>query len=55
MKMKFHSWTYLLVLCLVWPSALAANKSQPLTVFAAASLKESLDEATLAYKQQTGR
>lgn len=35
--------------------ALAAEKNQPLTVFAAASLKEALDEATLAYKQQTGR
>ena len=33
----------------------AAETPTPLTVFAAASLKESLDEAALAYRQQTGR
>jgi molybdate transport system substrate-binding protein len=33
---------------------LAADKSTPLTVFAAASLKESLDEAAAAYQKATG-
>ncbi|WAC61833.1 molybdate ABC transporter substrate-binding protein [Pseudoxanthomonas sp. SL93] len=33
---------------------LAAEKSAPLTVFAAASLKESLDEAAAAYQKATG-
>ena len=32
----------------------AAGATQPLTVFAAASLKESLDEAARAYEKQTG-
>ncbi|ALN56313.1 molybdate ABC transporter, periplasmic molybdate-binding protein [Lysobacter enzymogenes] len=31
------------------------KNTQPLTVFAAASLKESLDEAAAAYQQQTGQ
>lgn len=55
MKVKFHSWACLLALCLIGPSELAAKRSQVLTVFAAASLKESLDEAAFAYKQQTGQ
>ncbi len=55
MRASFRFWAFVLLLCLIGPGALAANKPQPLTVFAAASLKESLDEATLAYKQQTGR
>ncbi|HEX7804426.1 MAG TPA: molybdate ABC transporter substrate-binding protein [Pseudoxanthomonas sp.] len=33
----------------------AAETSAPLTVFAAASLKESLDEAAVAYRKQTGQ
>lgn len=36
-----------------WAQA-AATASSPLTVFAAASLKESLDEAAAAYRQATG-
>lgn len=34
--------------------ALAADAKTPLSVFAAASLKESLDEAALAYERETG-
>ncbi|MEL1266018.1 molybdate ABC transporter substrate-binding protein [Pseudoxanthomonas putridarboris] len=36
------------------PASRAADEPAPLTVFAAASLKESLDEAAVAYQQQTG-
>lgn len=38
----------------VAPAAVQAHDDTPLTVFAAASLKESLDEAAAAYQQQTG-
>ena len=49
-----------LLLCAVMlaallPAARAADASAPLTVFAAASLKESLDEAVLAYQKQTAQ
>ena len=33
----------------------AAEKSEPLSVFAAASLKESLDEAAAAYQKASGQ
>ncbi|RNF85922.1 molybdate ABC transporter substrate-binding protein [Montanilutibacter psychrotolerans] len=42
----------LVALSLVVPNAIAA---EPLTVFAAASLKESLDEAALAYQRETAQ
>jgi molybdate transport system substrate-binding protein len=43
----------LLLMVSAWPLH-AAKPAQPLTVFAAASLKESLDEAARAYEKQTG-
>lgn len=50
--------TFLSILALVaglaWPHATRAADAAPLTVFAAASLKESLDEAAAAYEQATG-
>lgn len=41
----------LLALMAAWPSA---SPAAPLTVFAAASLQESLDEAAAAYRRETG-
>lgn len=43
----------LLLMLSAWPLH-SAEASQPLTVFAAASLKESLDEAARAYEKRTG-
>jgi molybdate transport system substrate-binding protein len=43
----------LLLMLSAWPSQ-AAEPAKPLTVFAAASLKESLDEAARTYEKQTG-
>ena len=43
----------LLLMLSAWPLQ-AAEPAKPLTVFAAASLKESLDEAARAYEKQTG-
>jgi molybdate transport system substrate-binding protein len=43
----------LLLMLSAWPLP-AAEPAKPLTVFAAASLKESLDEAARAYEKQTG-
>lgn len=45
----------LLSLGLAATPARAADSPAPLTVFAAASLKESLDEAAAAYQKQTGQ
>ncbi len=42
------------LLALITPLAAAAQDRAPLTVFAAASLKESLDEAATAYQRRTG-
>lgn len=44
----------LLIAVLLAPSATRAQDDAGLTVFAAASLKESLDEAAAAYQRQTG-
>lgn len=43
-----------LALSLCWP-ALAVEAAKPVTVFAAASLKESMDEAATAYRDATGQ
>lgn len=43
-----------LLFALLAPAAAQAQDEAPLTVFAAASLKESLDEAAAAYQRQTG-
>lgn len=45
----------LCALTLVLPAARAADTPAPLTVFAAASLKESLDEAATAYEKASGQ
>ncbi|KRA17861.1 molybdate ABC transporter substrate-binding protein [Lysobacter sp. Root604] len=42
-------------LALSWSALAAPPKPEPITVFAAASLKESLDEAAVAYEAQTGQ
>lgn len=47
-------WPFLLLLALAGASARAAEPA-PLTVFAAASLKESLDEAAAAYGKESGQ
>ena len=43
-----------LAMAVAAPAAWAQPASAPLTVFAAASLKESLDEATAAYQRASG-
>ncbi len=48
-------WLYAVVLAFCAPSAYAADAPGRLTVFAAASLKESLDEAAAAYQKATGQ
>ncbi len=50
-----RAWILLLALALPGNPARAAEQSAPLTVFAAASLKESLDDASAAYQKATGR
>src|SRR3546814_21081948 len=47
----------LLATCLVLIACLAPTHAAdaPLTIFAAASLKESMDEATLAFRRDTGQ
>ena len=47
-------WASLLVLGLSFTTAALAQERTPLTVFAAASLKESMDEAAAAYQRATG-
>lgn len=60
MTRRLAKWCAWLALLAIGP-ALAAEKAAtsveaaPLTVFAAASLKESLDEAALAYRKASGR
>lgn len=49
------AWVCLLALALFGGGLRAAEKSRPLTVFAAASLKEALDEAAAAYQQASGQ
>ncbi|HYM85337.1 MAG TPA: molybdate ABC transporter substrate-binding protein, partial [Pseudoxanthomonas sp.] len=46
---------FALALALALPAARAADARAPLTVFAAASLKESLDEAAAAYQKASGQ
>lgn len=50
----FLAWLYALALACPASATSAAESSAPLTVFAAASLKESLDEAAAAYQQASG-
>jgi molybdate transport system substrate-binding protein len=54
--MKFPTRLFLAWLCVLAPAgpASAAEPRAPLTVFAAASLKESLDEAAAAYQEESG-
>jgi molybdate transport system substrate-binding protein len=52
-KLPSRFFAPLLLMLSAWP-LLAAQAAPPLTVFAAASLKESLDEAAQAYEKQTG-
>ncbi len=59
LKAGHRIWTGLLMLAASWLGvgalpASAATDAAPLTIFAAASLKESLDEASRAYQQATG-
>lgn len=49
------AWGCLLALALFGGGLRAAENAQPLTVFAAASLKESLDEAAAAYQKASGQ
>jgi molybdate transport system substrate-binding protein len=49
------AWVCLLALTLSGGGLQAAEKTEPLTVFAAASLKESLDEAAAAYQKSSGQ
>jgi molybdate transport system substrate-binding protein len=51
----FRAWSCLLALILFTGGLRAAEKSEPLSVFAAASLKESLDEAAAAYQKASGQ
>ena len=51
----FLAWLCALALVCSASAASAAEPSAPLTVFAAASLKESLDEAAAAYQKASGR
>ena len=53
--MALRTWVCLLALALLSGNLQAAEKSEPLVVFAAASLKESLDEASAVYEKGTGR
>lgn len=50
-----RAWCCLLALILFAGGLRAAEKSEPLSVFAAASLKESLDEAAAAYQKASGQ
>ena len=49
------AWGCLLALVLFGSGLRAAENAEPLTVFAAASLKESLDEAAAAYQKASGQ
>jgi len=49
------AWGCFLTLALFCSGLRAAEKAEPLTVFAAASLKESLDEAAAAYQKASGQ
>lgn len=49
------AWGCLLALALSAGGLRAAENAEPLTVFAAASLKESLDEAAAAYRKASGQ
>jgi len=53
--LTLKAWTCLLALTLFGGGLRAAEKAEPLTVFAAASLKESLDEAAAAYQKASGQ
>lgn len=44
----------LLALGLAWPAAAQASSSGPITIFAAASLRNALDQAAGAYARETG-
>ncbi|MEO8366429.1 MAG: molybdate ABC transporter substrate-binding protein [Pseudoxanthomonas sp.] len=48
------AWSCLLALLLLSCNARAGENPPPLTVFAAASLKESMDEVAAAFRQQSG-
>ncbi len=52
MKHRLVAFAGLLLLAFAW---FAAAAQPPITVFAAASLKESLDEAAAPYEAETGQ
>lgn len=61
---SFHRWSRRVLLaimplatalCFTATAAFAAEPAPPLTVFAAASLKESMDEATATYEKSSGQ
>ena len=56
--MHAHRWVaavLAVVVAVAAPAAFSVQPPPPITVFAAASLKESLDEAALAYQHQAGQ
>jgi molybdate transport system substrate-binding protein len=54
-RLTLMAWACLLAFSLFGDGLRAAEKTKPLTVFAAASLKESLDEAAAAYEKASGQ
>ncbi len=58
MSLSFRRWSrraFLTMTLCFTVNALAAEPAPPLTVFAAASLKESMDEATATYEKSSGQ